>query len=62
MTTPNQAAIAAGVRAGRAALQAYSAFASMGVPDEALTVFVTDILAAAIPVQFPAPPNPAQPK
>lgn len=42
----SQAAINAGMKAGRTALQNYSSFDSAMVPDAALLTFVTDVLKA----------------
>lgn len=43
-TPPNPNALAAAFRAGRKALDDYSAFDSSMVPDDALEVFVTDVI------------------
>lgn len=60
MTTPTQAQIAAGVTAGRRALDNYSSFDSGMVPDDALETFVTEILTAVLPLVHPTPaPHPA---
>ena len=47
---PTQAQLAAGVKAGRKALDDYSSFDSSMVPDAALAAFVTAVVAAAINV------------
>lgn len=56
---PSQAAINAGMAAGRKALEDYSSFDSAMVPDSALLLFVTDVLTAGFAVSTP-PATPPQ--
>lgn len=48
MITPTQEQIAAGVKAGRKALDNYSRFDSGMVPDDALQTFVEEVAAAVL--------------
>ena len=50
---PTQAQLAAGVKAGRKALDDYSSFDSSMVPDDALATFVAAVVEAAINVSPP---------
>lgn len=51
MVKPTQAQLAAGIAAGRKALNDYSSFDSSMVPDDALATFVAEVATAILNTQ-----------